>query len=344
MQMVKFCEIIRPNLTTIAEYLELSYAEGKLSNQGPCCKLLKKRLQQFLRTDRPIVITSSCHVALMAAYASLGTKRALIPNYTFNSTYSAAEILGTKIFLSDSTDGLLQPTSLYCGIDYDTAVAVTTLSQRLNLKSLEAHCIAQGTRLIIDAAPAFGSLDLANYGDAVCYSFHATKSLPVGECGAVVFKDTEAAQKAERFINFGFDSDKNTTMLGINGKASEYTCAVALALLDIIEPHLQKRVQNARYYTNYLSDKVIFPFLLHEPFLYDVPQSYAIWLKTKETALIIQKELAQNGIESHQYYKPIDDSLPNGQRLYETNLCLPVHGSMSKSDQDTIIEIVNKHA
>jgi dTDP-4-amino-4,6-dideoxygalactose transaminase len=93
---INFCSPVIPNFNLVESYLKDSIALKHLSNFGPATNLLSERLSQYLSLNetKDIVILSSGHTALMAAYSILNIKKPLIPAYTFYSTYCSATILG----------------------------------------------------------------------------------------------------------------------------------------------------------------------------------------------------------------------------------------------------------
>ena len=64
-------------------------------------------------------------------------------------------------------------------------------------------------------------------------SLHATKVFGIGEGGILLSTNEELIYKVERMTQFGFlKNDHHSHLLGMNGKLSEYACAVGLAVLD----------------------------------------------------------------------------------------------------------------
>jgi len=63
-------------------------------------------------------------------------------------------------------------------------------------------------------------------------SLHATKALGAGEGGYVATQDAELCTRIRALSNFGFHGSRTPQWLGLNGKMSEYSAAIALASLD----------------------------------------------------------------------------------------------------------------
>jgi dTDP-4-amino-4,6-dideoxygalactose transaminase len=190
-----------------------------------------KLRKYFLLDDgRKVTLTSSGHTALMAAYAAVGAKNVLMPAYTFESTRAAATLQGINVILVDSevnnpclTVDKIKEISLS---SYDTVVVVCPLSIIPDLKSISDFCRENNKKLIVDGAATFGTTNdnsIFNYGDVFCMSFHATKTLSVGECGCTMANE-ELSDKIKKYITFGFDDSRTPVMVGMNAKVSDSTC------------------------------------------------------------------------------------------------------------------------
>lgn len=338
---IKFCRPVTPSMELVAQYLNPGVDAGHLSNFGPAYKELAARLKTYLNLEegREVVITSSGHTALMAAYAVLGVQRPLIPAFTFESTRSAATLQGIQPILCDVNPhtGCIDTKCIeeHPLDSFDAVVAVCALSTIPELRVLHDFCQERGKKLIIDGAATLGTPGIANYGDAFCYSFHATKSFSVGEGGAVALS-SENADLCRSYINFGFNSEKDIVLTGINAKVSEYTCSVALALLDVFEEEASARLRNAELYRQYIGH------LIPETTVKDTVYSFlptfmtSRYFSTQMKYLLLQEE-----VESISYYRPLKP-LPVSEDLYRRSVCLPVHSGLTESDIDMICTLMSK--
>lgn len=340
---IRFCEPLTPDFELVHAYLKESLVSGHLSNFGSVYTSLCNRFKDEvfnLPPTRNILLTSSGHTALMAAYAALGVKRLVVPSFTFEATRSAASLQGITPIIKDVdpysgcfTVDILQSIDVST---YDAVVVVCALSTIPDLIGIQDYCIQNGKKLIIDAAPAFGTKDIYHYGDAFCLSFHATKTLPAGEGGAVILK-SEYYSRAKSYINFGFDDNKSILLVGMNAKLSEYSCAILSAVLDIVEPAVESRVSNLFFYKKYL-DEFIPPTSINRT----VYQSLPLFLDSADRVNKIRQELTSLGIENLQYYKPLSTDFPIAMSLYSRNINLPIHQGVSEEDIQTISSVIRK--
>lgn len=340
--MTKFCNVHIPDLTNLPRLLEMSKAE-QLSNFGPVYRKFCRKMEKFLDIDitRNLTLVTSGHTALMAAYSVLGCERLVMPAYTFESTRVAATLQGIEPIIVDVDpksgcltveilDSIREP--------WDSVVVVCALSTIPELARIDKYCKLHGKHLIIDGAASFGTPGIYNYGDAFCLSFHATKSFPLGEAGAVIATGAVTAG-VKSYINFGFNDERVPVRMGINAKVSDYTAAMGCLLLDEIEPALLARKKNVQMY----KDLGLEEFVLNSASSDTVYQTLPIYLNV-DIAERARVALDQIGVEYKRYYKPLVNSLrasvpvPHTYNLFDKNICLPCHPGVT---EDEIVRIVD---
>lgn len=336
--MSKFCSPVIPDMDRVAFYLKESFEKKHLSNFGPAYQLLVSRLKEYLQLDdsKDILLTSSGHTALMAAYKALDLTNLFIPSYTFKSTEVAATIQGIYRCLVDVNPdtGCLDTLPSYPANPPDGIVAVCALSTIPDLDALEAKAKKMNAKLIIDGAATFGTPSIYNKGDVFCLSMHATKTFPIGECGAII-ADKKTIEIAKRYINFGFNAERIPTMTGMNAKISEYTCAIGLALFDKMPDAIEARLTNSNIYHDELGDlipKSSNPYTVYQA----LPLSFKY---DHDKAKRVRAKLKEAGIEFLQYYRPLDYAR-NTEMLYLCNVCLPCHQDLTPEEVRQICKIV----
>jgi len=355
---IKFCSTVPTTAKTLLgeqdrnlffahfrKNIEVSLEAGHMSNFGPLYDKLAKELHFAcsLNEEKFPVVTSSGHTALMTAFHCLEIKKPIIPCYTFESTRLAATSMGIEPIIADvdiKTGALsLSYISSLPEDSYDSLVVVTPLSAIPDLKKYEVFCRERGKRLVIDGAATFGTKGVFNYGDAYCISFHATKSFPVGEAGAV-FLNKGLIDTAKRFITFGLDSEKTPSGFGLNAKVSEYTCALALSLLAILSRYTIQRQRNTFQLKSelkcYRGDAVA--FLSSVAGVDTAYQSFPIYMSNSSAVL---SHLNASGVSSIRYYKPLVDDparFPNTHKLYNSNVCIPVHSDLAHKHIDYMVK------
>jgi dTDP-4-amino-4,6-dideoxygalactose transaminase len=342
--MKKFCSSHIPDFQKVRDLLSISECHNHMSNFGPVYELLRKELVKFLHLSdkKDIVVLSSGHTAIMTALSVLGSRKVLIPAFTFASTLQAATLQGIKTTLCDvSEDGYLTPKILetqYETQSFDTVLLVTPLSVIPPIKQIYQWCQEKQIKLIIDGAASFGSSIDYDCSDAYCLSFHATKSFPVGEGGGIVL-NKDLLPQAKSYINFGMNSNREIVIPGINGKVSELTCAFALTLLEELEQDILKRDMNAQDLSSALlyNPNIVIPMSCSYKTIY---QCFPIFIYNPDKRKQVKDFLTTHGFAFAQYYKPLK-SFPVADSLFEANICLPCHPDLTVTELDEMISLLD---
>ena len=126
-----------------------------------------------------------------------------------------------------------------------------------DIEKIEAIGHKYNIKVIYDAAHAFGvkyrERSVATFGDAVIFSFHASKIFTTAEGGAVCFKDTSFGDRLKCIRNFGLINGNGYIPSG-NGKMNELSAALGLCNLRYIEEYINKRRELSQLYVENLSD------------------------------------------------------------------------------------------
>lgn len=209
------------------------YRTGVFSNFGPLTRELESRYAEFLGV-RPeqVVSVANCTLGIEGAIALSAAESWLVPDFTFAATGLAVLRSGKPLLLGDvdeNTWTLL--VDLLEGLDERVGVLpVAPFGAALDLNPWIGRRHA-----IIDAAASLGTQpDLSSLPKEWCvaFSLHATKVLPAGEGGLVVFGQKASAERFRRWANFGFSDSRTSVYAGTNAKMSEIHAAYGLASLD----------------------------------------------------------------------------------------------------------------
>ena len=97
-------------------------------------------------------------------------------------------------------------------------------------------------KVIYDAAHAFGikykGIGIGMFGDASCFSFHATKVFNTIEGGAVCFHNKDFGVELYRLKNFGIRDPETVDGVGANAKMNEFCAAMGLCNLRHIDENI----------------------------------------------------------------------------------------------------------
>jgi dTDP-4-amino-4,6-dideoxygalactose transaminase len=176
-----------------------------------------------------VVAVANATLGLVGAMAVSAASSWVLPSWTFTATAAAALQSGAPSVFGDvdARDWWLHdPGSRDRGV-----LRVAPFGDRVDATSW-----ATDGDVVVDAAASLGQVDGSlnglPRGAAVVFSVHATKVLPAGEGGLVVFGDPARAETFRAWSNFGFAGTRTSQQLGTNAKMSELTAACGLAALD----------------------------------------------------------------------------------------------------------------
>jgi dTDP-4-amino-4,6-dideoxygalactose transaminase len=243
--------VLRPRLPSaeaILPYLKKIDQERVYSNWGPLVQEFSERLCTTFSLPPGCVITANSGTsALMGAilavagYAPAQRRLALVPDFTFAATALAVQLCGYEVVVvpcSRQSWSFSPEQILDYGADVlrevGLIVPVAPFGRPVSQAAWKSFQQRTGIPVVIDGAACFEALmdgDMA--GEIpVALSFHATKSFGVGEGGCVVSSKPAIAERVFQALNFGFLGSRDSALLSLNGKMSEYAAAVGLAELD----------------------------------------------------------------------------------------------------------------
>jgi len=355
---------ITPDLDRFTEYLRSSFRDARFSNGGPLSSLLELRLRE-LTAARQFSLVSSGTMALEIALRALGIRGEVITTpFTFCATSHAIAYAGARPVFAD-----IDPKSLTLSPDAIVA-AITDRTEAIlpvhvyghpcEVQRIEEIARQHGLAVVYDGAHAFNSshsgIPIGHFGDATAYSFHATKVFHTAEGGAVETTDPALADKVRLLRNFGIESEGRVVACGTNGKMSELSAAMGLAVLDCIHEEHAARAGLRTLYEDLLADT---PGIA----IHTIPKSATSGLyfiirvdgrddPTRRDRL--QTELAHRGILARRYFFPLTSeapffsastdprATPNALRSSREVLALPFHGGIRKQDAERVVSEVDR--
>lgn len=192
--------------------------------------------------------------------------------------------------------------------DVVAIVATHLHGDPLDLTSLDAWRRDRGIRLIEDCAQAHGARRDGRHvgltGDAGAFSFYPTKNLgALGDAGAVVFADAEAARHARSLAQYGWDDDRAIVLArGRNSRLDPVQAAALRARLPFLdERNERRRAVLARYRAR----------APHLTFLGDAQDGVAHHAVVRTTARDeLAQHLAERGVRTAVHYRRVLGDMP----------------------------------
>ena len=196
---------------------------------------------------------------------------------------------------------------------------------------------------------------IGSFGDASCFSFHATKVFNSIEGGAVAFKDTDFGLDIYRLKNFGIRGPESVDGVGANAKMNEFCAAMGLCNLRHIDAEIARRKIVVERYRKYL-DGV--DGLQLNPIQDEVETNYSYFPVVFDTEIFgssrdeVFAHLAENGIGARKYFYPLTNTFECFNGKYDAGLTpvaldiskrvltLPLYADLALEDVDRICKLI----
>lgn len=360
--------VTRSSMPDIEEFVdEISdlWETHWLTNMGPKHKQFQVKLKEYLRVKNVELLTNG-HMTLELTLQALNLQGEVITTpFTFASTTHAIVRNG------------LQP--VFCDIDpitftMDTKHLESLITDRTcaimpvhvygnicNIEEIERIARKYELKVIYDAAHAFGEtykdVGVGNFGDASCFSFHATKVFNSIEGGAVCYADQRLGEILYELKNFGIHGPEEVSAVGANAKMNEFCAAMGLCNLRHIDDELEKRRIVVQRYRENLEN---IDGLQLNAIQKGVKSNYAYFPVVFEEKVFgasrteVFDRLEENGIGARKYFYPLTNTFscfqgqfdvldtPVALHISKRVLTLPLYADLAIEDVDRICKIIRE--
>lgn len=352
-----------PELDEYVESISDLWDSHWITNMGIKHQELQKELVKYLEVDAIELLTNG-HMALELSMQAMGLKGEVITTpFTFASTTHAIVRNGLlPVFCDINAEDYTIDVKKIESLITDKTCAIVPVHVYGNVCDVdEIDRIAKKYELkvIYDAAHAFGikykGIGIGMFGDASCFSFHATKVFNTIEGGAVCFHNKDFGVELYRLKNFGIRDPETVDGVGANAKMNEFCAAMGLCNLRHIDENISKRRQVAECYRKRLNGVEGIKLMPVQP---QVQSNYAYFpividektfgLSRNEIFMILEK----NGIKTRKYFYPLTNSFECFHGKYDTDLTpiaryiskrvltLPLYGDLDLEDVEHICDII----
>ena len=232
-----------------------------LTNRGEYVIELERRIAQRVGV-RNCVLVANGTIGLELLIRALGLGgEVIVPAFTFVATAHALQWQEiTPVFADINPEThCLDPRSVETAITPRTTgiIGVHLWGRPCAIDELAKIAGRHNLKLMFDAAHAFGcsygERMIGSFGEGEVFSFHATKIVNAFEGGAIVTDNDELADRLRLMQNFGFRGYDRVVYLGINGKMSEVSAAMALTNLESLEAFVERNRANYFAYARHLA-------------------------------------------------------------------------------------------
>lgn len=358
--------VTQSSMPTIEEYMDEikdMWDTHWLTNMGPKHKQLQKELCEYMGVENIDLFTNG-HMAIELTLQAMNLQGEVITTpYTFASTTHAIIRNG------------LEP--VFCDIDPETfTIDVEKLESLItdrtcailpvhvygnvcNIEEIERIAHKYELKVIYDACHTFGETykgkGIGSFGDASCFSFHATKAYNSIEGGAVCFKDKRLGEILYDLKNFGIHGPEEVSAVGANAKMNEFCAAMGLCNLRHLETEIEKRRLVVERYRSHLEGVEGLQLNVIQP---EVKSNYAYFPIVFEEKIFgasraeVFDALAEQGIGARKYFYPLTNTFsafhgkynvmetPVALHVSKRVLTLPLYADLALEDVDRICEII----
>lgn len=246
--MIPLIKPLMPPIELLSEYLQEPYETGTWSNFGPLYFAAVHKIAAL--TGRFPVLVNSATAGLDL---SLGTHSAVaVPDYTHAGTMVALMNNGCQPIIVSCDPRTMAMNEddfedLCKSGEITGAIIVNPFGYGIDRKFFADVAREYDVSVVFDYAGAWGDFDYDDEFPTV-YSFHATKSLPIGEGGVILYANEQESLLARRRSNFSTGPSRMIEDAhGQNFKISELTAAMLCAQLDERQyPAILNRIQHRR--------------------------------------------------------------------------------------------------
>ena len=369
---------IIPEITKNDKNAVLNALNSRLLTDGPKLRKFESIFAKFTGAKFAIGVsngTAALHLSLKALGIGKGSE-VIIPDITFVATASSVLLTGATPVLADVDENLniLIP-SIKKSITSRTKAIIPVHFAGKSCKINEITSIARKNRISIieDCAHAIGarvnSKHVGIFGQAGCFSFYPTKNFTTIEGGMIVTNSKNIADFVRYARNHGitktltsrFSSGKpwdyDVKNSGYNYRLDEIRASLGISQIKRVKKMNLLRKKAADYYNKKLEDieGVIVPGKsigvehVHHLYVIRITRKYGI------TRDMLFQKLLKIGIRTSVHYKPLHmftifkkmakiiDSLSNSVHVYSQILSLPLYPSISKKQQDLVINNIKKY-
>lgn len=358
--------VTRSSMPELEEYVEEIrdlWESHWLTNMGIKHQTLQKDLKDYLKVDHIELLTNG-HMALELIMQALNLKGEVITTpFTFASTTHAIVRNGLKPVFCDinPTDYTMDVSKIEALINDQTCaiVPVHVYGNICNVEEIERIARKYGLKVIYDAAHTFGTTykgkGIGTFGDASCFSFHATKVFNTIEGGAVTYSDENLGKILYRLKNFGIRNEEIVDSVGSNAKMNEFQAAMGICNLRHVNNEIQKRKQVVQRYNENLKEVEGITLNCEQK---DVVSNYAYYPIVIDEKVFgysrneVYDMLKENNIYSRKYFYPLTNTFDCFHGQYDASetpvalyvskrvLTLPLYADLSLEAVDRICALI----
>jgi len=357
---------VLPDLKETYKMIEGIWQSKQLSNNGPMVQQLEKELEKFLGVKYFSALCNGTAALQIACKALKLTGEVITTPFTFSATTHSLAWNNLKPVFCDIEEDTfnINPDLIEPLITRKTSaiLPVHVFGNPCDVEKIQQIADKHGLKVLYDAAHAFGvklhGKPIGIFGDITMFSFHATKVFHTIEGGGLSCSQAYLKERVDNLRNFG-QGDANYPEPGTNAKLNEVQAGIGLLVLKKVEEEIKKRNKLTSLYRQLLSDIPGITFnrdiagVTHNYSYFAIrvnPDEYGLnrdqlFLKLQEYNIICRKfffPLCSNFECYRNLSSASKSNLPVANRVADSVLTLPLHGSLNTTDIEKVCDIIRK--
>ncbi len=327
--------------------------------QGPEVKAFEEEFSQFVGGRRCIAVnsgTSALHLGFIAAGIKAGDE-VIVPSFSFAATANSVSLAGAIPVFGDIDKRTfnLDPSHVEALITPRTKaiMPVHLYGHMADMDRFEEIGKKHGLTIFEDAAQAhLASLNgrmSGEWGAVASFSFYPTKNMTSGEGGMIVTNDPAIEHQSRMLRNQGGVIRYQNEIVGFNNRMTDIHAAIGRVQITKVKAWTEQRRKNAAYLDAHLKG-VVTPYV--RPGTEHSYHQYTIRLDgvTSDGRDKAIELIRAGGVGCDVYYPtPIHrlpsfisvHDLPVTEELVKEVISIPVHPSLTDSDLEQIVSVVN---
>jgi dTDP-4-amino-4,6-dideoxygalactose transaminase len=327
--------------------------------QGPEVKAFEEEFSKHVEGRHCVAVnsgTSALHLGFIAAGIKAGDE-VIVPSFSFAATANSVALAGgTPVFADiDPRTFNMDPAHVESLITPRTKaiMPVHLYGHIAAMDQFEAICKKHNLILIEDSAQAhlatLNGRPTGAWGSVASFSFYPTKNMTAGEGGMVTTDSADIARMLRLLRNQGQEVIYQNEVVGFNNRMTDIHAAIGRVQLRKLPGWTVTRQKNAEFLTANLKN-VVTPFVA--PGTTHAYHQYTIRIEGEDAAKRdrFMAQIRERGVGCGVYYPtPIHRlpsfklqlDLPETEKVIKECVSLPVHPSLSKSDLEKIVTVVN---
>jgi UDP-4-amino-4,6-dideoxy-N-acetyl-beta-L-altrosamine transaminase len=253
--------------------------------------------------------------------------------------------------------------------------AYRKLADQYGLWIIEDSCHAPGG-YFVDSEDSIQNCGNSGFADLAIFSFHPVKHIACGEGGMVTTNDEVLYKKLLALRTHGITKDeseytnsanfangiatRNMTYpawymemqtLGFNYRITDFQAALGISQLQRAAEGIGRRREIAKIYNNAFIEK---SFIKGQSGVVD-GHAYHLYVIEVNDRLGLYNFLKENNVFAQIHYIPChlmpyyrnlgwnEGDMPNAEAYYEKCISLPMYPTLTKKDQDCVIQLINNY-